>query len=440
MWYASANRDEDVFDDADAIDIERPNADRTCRSATASTSAWAAGWPSCSCACCGRRSSPLRTHRDPGRARADPVVVRARLHRAARRGGGDDHWPRFPGHASVLTYLQRFADRFELRPFIRFDTRVTSIRPTDGWTVTSAQGTLTRNERFDAVAVCNGHYAEPRVPDLPGMSGFPGALLHSHNYRDPERFRGMTVAVLGASVSGIDLAVEIGTVAQHVYWCAETFSELAAAGRESGTIERRAAIAALRPDGTLTLQDGTTVPRVDAVLLCTGYRYHFPFLGADLVRVEDNWVQPLWQDLLHAEHPNLAFVGIPFRVVPFPLFEVQARWFAHLLAGDVNVPPLPDRLAETAQRIAALRAAGVKQRHFHQRTLDCYDYLDALSDQCGQPRIPAWHRQLTAALLAHVAAHPSNFREVPIDESPRPRDHDAGRRSPVGHGVRRPDA
>jgi cytochrome P450 len=28
MWYVSANRDEDVFDDADAIDIERPNADK----------------------------------------------------------------------------------------------------------------------------------------------------------------------------------------------------------------------------------------------------------------------------------------------------------------------------------------------------------------------------------------------------------------------------
>ena len=28
MWYLSANRDEDVFDNADAIDLERPNADR----------------------------------------------------------------------------------------------------------------------------------------------------------------------------------------------------------------------------------------------------------------------------------------------------------------------------------------------------------------------------------------------------------------------------
>ena len=28
MWYLSANRDEDMFENAEAIDIDRPNADR----------------------------------------------------------------------------------------------------------------------------------------------------------------------------------------------------------------------------------------------------------------------------------------------------------------------------------------------------------------------------------------------------------------------------
>jgi hypothetical protein len=260
--------------------------------------------------------------------------------------------------------------------------------------VTTTAGGTTAAERFDAVAVCNGHYAEPRVPDLPGMGAFPGALLHSHNYREPERFRDTTVAVLGASASGVDLARELGTVARRAYWCAESFPRVAQTGDGSGPVERRAAIAALKPDGSLTLQDGTTVPRVDAVLLCTGYRYHFPFLGSDLIRVVDNWVQPLWQDLLHVEHPDLAFIGIPFRVVPFPLFEVQARWFARLLAGHVILPPLPDRVADTAKHIAAL--------------------------------------------LAHVAAYPSNYREVPIDDSPRPRHHHPDRREHADQRVRGP--
>lgn len=66
-----------------------------------------------------------------------------------------------------------------------------------------ATATLTHTELFDSVLVCNGHYTEPRLPDIPGASEFPGVLMHSHSYRSPERFRGQCVAVVGASYSGV---------------------------------------------------------------------------------------------------------------------------------------------------------------------------------------------------------------------------------------------
>lgn len=330
------------------------------------------------------------------------------------RGGGDDEWPRFPGHAHVLTYLRNFARHFDLRGCIRFDTRVASIERGDGWFVTTHRGDIRQRERFDAVAVCNGHYARPRVPELPGIRHFPGEVLHSHNYRHAEPFAGRRVAVLGASASGVDLSREIAAVAARVYWCADGFAGLEAGARCRDNLERRAAIASIGADGTLGLRDGSRTPPIDALVLCTGYRYHYPFLTEDLITVEDNWVQPLWRDLLHVEHPTLAFIGIPFRVVPFPLFEVQARWFAHLLRGEVALPGAARRRAERERREAELRAAGVRQRHFHQRSLDCYDYLDPFSDECGQARIPAWHRQLAAALMRHVASHPNDYREQPL--------------------------
>jgi hypothetical protein len=66
----------------------------------------------------------------------------------------------------------------------------------------SATATPPHTELFDAVLVCNGHYTEPRLPDIPGASDFPGVLMHSHSYRCPRRFRGQHVAVIGASYSG----------------------------------------------------------------------------------------------------------------------------------------------------------------------------------------------------------------------------------------------
>jgi hypothetical protein len=59
-----------------------------------------------------------------------------------------------------------------------------------------------QTEVFDALLVCNGHYTEPRLPDIPGAEQFPGLLMHSHNYRRPDGFRGQHVAVIGASFSG----------------------------------------------------------------------------------------------------------------------------------------------------------------------------------------------------------------------------------------------
>lgn len=53
-----------------------------------------------------------------------------------------------------------------------------------------------QHEVYDAVVVCNGHYAEPRLPDPSQVRGllppglFPGQQLHSHNYREPTQWAG----------------------------------------------------------------------------------------------------------------------------------------------------------------------------------------------------------------------------------------------------------
>lgn len=71
-------------------------------------------------------------------------------------------------------------------------------------------------EDADAVVVCNGHYSEPSLPSIPGMDGFPGRQLHTHNYRANEAFTGMRVCVIGAQASGVDISQEIAVTAQQV--------------------------------------------------------------------------------------------------------------------------------------------------------------------------------------------------------------------------------
>lgn len=82
----------------------------------------------------------------------------------------DDRDPRrFPGHAEVLAYLEEFSAEFGIGELVRFETEVLSANLVENgnWKVRSKKRG-DDDEVFDALVVCNGHYTEPRIADLPG--------------------------------------------------------------------------------------------------------------------------------------------------------------------------------------------------------------------------------------------------------------------------------
>jgi hypothetical protein len=94
---------------------------------------------------------------------------------------------------------------------------------------------------------------------------------------------------------------------------------------------------------------------VDAVVFCTGYLYHLRFLlpscrvffhpnlarrallqatadgDSSEIDVEGRSVWPLYEHVLHVEHPSLAFIGLNWKVLPFACFEAQARFVLSLM-------------------------------------------------------------------------------------------------------------
>ena len=53
-----------------------------------------------------------------------------------------------------------------------------------------------------------GHFSVPFIPEYKGMSSFPGRIMHSHDFRDAEEFRGKNIIVLGSSYSAEDIALQ----------------------------------------------------------------------------------------------------------------------------------------------------------------------------------------------------------------------------------------
>jgi hypothetical protein len=334
-------------------------------------------------------------------------------------GGGQDDWARYPHHTCVLEYLENYARAFELNELIEFETSVNSIRYKASktghnkgqWAVTVSSTAETQT--FDAIAVCNGHYSRPRVPELAGLSHFTGELIHSHNYRKPEPFAGKRVALWGTAASGADISREIKRVAAEVHWCGNAFAE-----QTPGTLLPSGVLAYASPigfnrDGRLSFPGGITI-EIDTLMFCTGYRYDFPFLPDDIVEVEDNWVNPLYLDMVPPGFETMVFIGIPYLIVPFPLFQMQAKWFAALLDGRLEIPSAPVVRSVIAAHHEELVANGTRQRHFHKLGDRQTTYYNELADQCGEPPLPEWFSRLAKAAQESRLENPGAFRDMPL--------------------------
>lgn len=120
-----------------------------------------------------------------------------------------DHVADYPSHAEVGYYFREYAKKFHLHRHYRFDTEVVRVaRRTDGggWSVTWKNGHETQTEIFRGVLIANGTLSEPNRPEFSGE--FIGELMHSASYRKPDIFDGKRVLVVGAGNSGCDIAVD----------------------------------------------------------------------------------------------------------------------------------------------------------------------------------------------------------------------------------------
>ena len=119
-------------------------------------------------------------------------------------------WSRmFAPQKEILAYLERCADKYHLRPHLRFGVRVvraTFDEDTGTWEVRTAGGDVWRARSI--VAGCGG-LSRPALPDIPGLDRFAGKAFHSARWEDDAALAGKRVAVIGTGASAIQIVPEI---------------------------------------------------------------------------------------------------------------------------------------------------------------------------------------------------------------------------------------
>ena len=67
---------------------------------------------------------------------------------------------------------------------------------------------ILKTQRFDYVVTATGHFSVPNSPTFPGIEGFPGRDLHSHDFREAKQFKGEKLLLIGSSYSAEDIALQ----------------------------------------------------------------------------------------------------------------------------------------------------------------------------------------------------------------------------------------
>ncbi|XP_064466652.1 uncharacterized protein LOC135377864 [Ornithodoros turicata] len=306
----------------------------------------------------------------------------------------------FAHHSVILKYLESFCSHHQLEKFIKYNKRVTEVKPilkgqSISWDVyvEDIHDKEIFHHSFDAVMICTGRYSTPMVPPLPGIEKYAGRVTHSHDYRTAHSFTGETVLVLGAGPSGIDISLEIATVAKRVYLCHNQLSQLKK--DFPATICQEAGI--LRFDGghTVVLKNGKTISAT-CVVLCTGYKMTYRFLSAECrVTTDENVVFPLYKHMFHADFPSLAFIGLPMRVIPFLVMDYQNRFFLSALDGSVKLPSCSDMRLQATIDLENHINAGHAKRHFHcLPNRKMWNYLEDIANICGLHKVPQYVKDL----------------------------------------------
>jgi cation diffusion facilitator CzcD-associated flavoprotein CzcO len=187
-------------------------------------------------------------------------------------------WSRaYSGQPEILAYLEHCADKFGLRPHLKFGQVVTDARFDEAagmWHVTTAAGA---QYQARALLLGNGALHIPQLPDIAGLDTFAGHKFHSARWDHSHELAGKRVGVIGTGASAIQFVPKI---APHVGklslfqrtppWIVPK-RDRAISDREQWLFEHVPATHWLRRTGLYWLMESRVIgfayaPRVNAVL------------------------------------------------------------------------------------------------------------------------------------------------------------------------------
>jgi len=244
----------------------------------------------------------------------------------------------YPPRAVLFDYIEGRVKKAGVRDQIRFETAVRWVQKSDAGfdvTVCDLPNDHTYTESFDHVIVASGHFSTPNVPQFDGFESFKGRVLHAHDFRDAMEFVGKDVLIVGTSYSAEDIGSQLWKYGAKTI----TVSHRTAAMGYDWPDNWQEVPLLTKVDGnTAHFKDGTTKD-IDAVILCTGYKHHFPYMPDDLRLQTANRLASadLYKGVAYVPEPNLFYLGMQDQWFTFNMFDAQAWYVRDVIMGRITM-------------------------------------------------------------------------------------------------------
>jgi trimethylamine monooxygenase len=238
-------------------------------------------------------------------------------------------------------YIKGRVEKAKVRKWVRFCTPVRMVT----YSTKSKKFTVTAHDRrkdrmyaeeFDYVVVASGHFSTPNVPYFDGLHAFNGRVLHSHDFRDALEFKDKDILIIGRSYSAEDIGSQCWKYGAKSVTASYRSKPM---GFDWPQNWKEVPLLQRVENRTVFFKDGTS-REVDAIILCTGYQHHFPFLTDDLRLKTANrlWPLGLYQGVVWEENPKLLYIGMQDQFYTFNMFDAQAWYARDVIMGRIRMP------------------------------------------------------------------------------------------------------
>lgn len=249
--------------------------------------------------------------------------------------------PSFPPRAVLHDYIKGRIEKSNVRGYIKLNHAVRHVAYDETTqkflvTVKDLKADVLETSAFDYVVNATGHFSTPNVPYFEGVEAFPGRVLHAHDFRSADEFAGKNVLLIGASYSSEDIGIQCMKYgAKSVTFSYRTrpmgfdwpegFSEVPLLEKVVGKVAH--------------FRDGTR-KEVDAIVLCTGYLHHYPFLDDDLRLKSRNRLYPegLYKGIFWVPNTRFMYIGAQDQFFTFNMFDAQAWYARDVILGRIALP------------------------------------------------------------------------------------------------------